>query len=91
MDILRPFRKCFCCRGKDELVQAVRHTAYDGTLYYYYHEDCLRKVLCSPEAHMQYVDLALDIANSIELKEARELRCIERAEKACQKLFDDSV
>lgn len=86
MDILRLFRKCFYCRGRDDLVLAVRHTAYDAILRYY-HEKCLKEVLCNPRDHIQYVDLALDIANSIEIEEARDRRYIERAERACQKLF----
>lgn len=87
MDILRPFRSCFYCHKKDNLVQAVRHTAYEGTLRYYYHEECLKRVLCNPEDHAQYLDLALDIANCIEMKEAREERRIEKAERACRRLF----
>jgi len=86
MDILKWFRKCFYCGKKDGLARVVRHTAY-FTESYSYHEKCLKRVLCDPEAHMQYVDLALDIANAIEIKEAHGERQTEEAEKVCQRLF----
>jgi hypothetical protein len=45
-DILRLFRKCFLCSGKQNLlrVEYRKHPAY-GKTFSYYHQDCLDLVM----------------------------------------------
>jgi hypothetical protein len=53
----------FFCKKRDRLLRVVHpgyHTSFD-----YYHEDCLKKVLDSPESYPKFVDSAIQITDQL--------------------------
>lgn len=64
------FHRCFLCHHKDyqgsafEKLKQIEHPGYDTT-YHYYHNNCVQKVLNSPEDFIKYVDTAIQIQDQI--------------------------
>ena len=88
MDMIKPLRHCFFCKRKDKnLKQIPRRGIYGESSnfqFYSYHDQCLKIVLCEPEKHMKYVDLAIEITDLTKYWEKEQHSKIERAKKQCK-------
>ena len=80
-------RKCFYCKGKENISTAIDQGGiYQSTNYYHYHPHCVRDILNHPEEHPEYVDTAIVIMDRINehlekvrASGERRLRGLERA------------
>lgn len=84
-DFLKP--KCSFCKKQDGLVRHVSDDAYYGHMYYYYHEECWKKVLASPRDYSnKEVDFALEVSDSLFEEEKRKKDQENRAKIALERM-----
>lgn len=82
------WKKCFCCKSSKD-TQRIMVSYLHGMFFntYYYHEGCLREVLCHPE---KYSNLQISIAKNIvnQARQAKKYRKsqIKSALKLCNSL-----
>jgi len=77
------WRGCFCCRSFKE-TSLITIFILDSVISYYYHENCLKEVVCNPEKYSNsklYTALAIIDEKKIE-KKIREDN-LKAANKAC--------
>ena len=86
---LRFWRRCFICHSNKN-VEWVRYCSWGDCYKEYYHDDCIKEVLCNPE---KYSNRIIRQAQSVvELKEEiREYRKrnIKKAKEICAKMWSD--
>jgi hypothetical protein len=78
------FRRCFLCKGRKNLLR-VAHPAYDTT-FSYYHEDCLVKVMASPEESPHAIDSAIQIMDQLHSNELKQQEARRRLQVQVQRL-----
>jgi len=84
VDVFRLFRKCFLCKGTKNLCRVVPpgyHTTFD-----YYHQECLEKVIASPELFEKYIDSAIQITDQLREDKRREDSELARVHNLANKL-----
>ena len=87
MDILRKFRKCRFCNDKKHLSVVTQCELYNTT-YYYYHPECVRRVLANPEQYSSYVDTAIAITDHINEQLESHRQNVERQNRGLERAWN---
>jgi len=88
MDIIRPLRRCFFCKKRNKDLKHIPVRGIYGemsqAMFYSYHDQCLKTVLCEPEKNIGFIDLAIEIADLTKYWKKEQYLRIEHAKKQCE-------
>ncbi len=80
---LKFWEKCFYCKGTSN-IKKMQFGCMRVTYHHYYHDDCLKEVICNPKKHSNSnVEIAIQIMEEAKEKEKHRNNLIKRAKHLC--------